>query len=119
MGMSCGNVSAPGHSPSGPGWLPAPVPRGTHAGRVPPLLGSASCVPTRWGLWRQGSSPGETSTRTRGRAGRGRAGVAGQGHVGRAGRERRARTHVLHTAMVWHASPVQNSEMVLYCRFTW
>lgn len=28
-------------------------------------------------------------------------------------------THVLHTAMVWHASPVQNSEIVLYCRLTW
>lgn len=28
-------------------------------------------------------------------------------------------THVLHTAIVWHASPVQNSEMVLYCRLTW
>lgn len=26
---------------------------------------------------------------------------------------------MLHTAMVWHASPVQNSEMVLYCRLTW
>ena len=75
-GTSCGNVSAPGHSPSGPGWLPAPVPRGTHAAQVPPLLGSASCFPTRWGLWRQGSSPGETSTRTRGEGlggGRGRA----------------------------------------------
>lgn len=30
-----------------------------------------------------------------------------------------AATHVLHTAMVWQASPVQNSEMVLYCRLTW
>lgn len=29
------------------------------------------------------------------------------------------RTHVLHTAMVWQASPVQNSETVLYCRLTW
>lgn len=28
-------------------------------------------------------------------------------------------THVLHTAIVWHASPVQNSEMVLYWRLTW
>ena len=30
-----------------------------------------------------------------------------------------AKTHVLHTAIVWQASPVQNSEMVLYCRLTW
>ena len=30
-----------------------------------------------------------------------------------------AATHVLHTAIVWHASPVQNSEMVLYWRLTW
>lgn len=34
-------------------------------------------------------------------------------------RPRPGGTYVLHTAMVWHASPVQNSEMVLYCRLTW
>ena len=56
-GTSCGNASAPGHSPSGPGWLLAPVPRGTHAARVPPLLGSASCFPTRLGPLGTGEQP--------------------------------------------------------------
>lgn len=31
----------------------------------------------------------------------------------------RAITYVLHTAMVWHDSPVQNSEIVLYCKLMW
>lgn len=56
-GTSCGNASAPGHTPSGPGWLLAPVPRGTHAARVPPLLGSASCFPTRLGPLGTGEQP--------------------------------------------------------------
>lgn len=98
----------PRQGPAG-SWHPCP------GGPTPP--GSPLCwallpvSPPGWGLWGQGSSPGEPPTRTpRERGGRG-----GRG----AGQARRASTHVLHTAMVWHASPVQNSEMVLYCRFTW
>ena len=49
----------------------------------------------------------------------GRHGSGAAGADGVPWQAQQASTHVLHTAMVWHASPVQNSEMVLYCRFTW
>lgn len=115
VGTSRGNVSAPGHSPLGPSWLPAPMPRGTHAARVPHSAGLCFPFPHQVGAsGDKGAAlvkgPAETSAGTLqewSQTGEPRAWP------------RRAWTHVLHTAMVWHASPVQNSEMVLYCRFTW
>lgn len=32
-------------------------------------------------------------------------------------KERERKTYVLQAVMAWHVSPVQNSEIVLYCRF--
>lgn len=49
VGTCRGNVSAPGHSPLGPSWLPAPMPRGTHAARVPHSAGLCFLLPHQVG----------------------------------------------------------------------
>lgn len=115
VGTCRGNVSAPGHSPLGPSWLPAPMPRGTHAAQVPHSAGLCFLFPHQVGA---SGDKGAALVRAlqRPRQGRCRRSRVRQGSPHW---PRQAWTHVLHTAMVWHASPVQNSEMVLYCRFTW
>lgn len=101
-----GRLPAPQQGLSARGRVLAPRARGPTLPVSLSWPGSASCA----SAWPLGTPLGPR-----------RAGSEGEGAAaGPAPQPPPARgTHVLRTAMVWHASAVQNSETVLYCRFTW
>ena len=102
--LVCGQVLAP-HAPT----QPVPLPRQGSAScfsawlQAPdPAVGHLTQAPGGWGLRERSEAAGHLTA-----------------HPSPPGPWQPGGTHVLHTAMVWHASAVQNSETVLYCRLTW